>query len=130
MKSAAYWHSRFAREQGTEEQMEVPKTADGIFRVICRQLNGLRRPMRFVFINLAHRLWTERRFILEERLNYRLDFANFRAGVVCVRRRGRLRGPFRYIARPERPTSASDGRLHLMRVTFVGRGTGCRGRTA
>jgi hypothetical protein len=66
----------------------------------------------------------------KECLNYRLDFANFRAGVVWVRRRGRLRGPFRYIARPERPTSASDGRLHLMRAAFVGRGTGCRGRTA
>lgn len=33
--------SKFAREHGTEEQLEMPEIADGILGVMCHQLNGL-----------------------------------------------------------------------------------------
>jgi len=33
--------SKFAREHGAEEQLEMPKIADGILGVMCHQLNGL-----------------------------------------------------------------------------------------
>ena len=33
--------SKFAREHGTEEQLDMPEIADGILRVMCHQLNGL-----------------------------------------------------------------------------------------
>lgn len=32
---------KFAREHGTEEQLEMPEIADGILGVMCHQLNGL-----------------------------------------------------------------------------------------
>ena len=33
--------SKFAREHGTEGQLEMPEIADGILGVMCHQLNGL-----------------------------------------------------------------------------------------
>ena len=33
--------SKFAREHGTEERLEMPEIADGILGVMCHQLNGL-----------------------------------------------------------------------------------------
>ncbi|WP_299738850.1 transposase [uncultured Roseobacter sp.] len=33
--------SKFAREHGTEDQLEMPEIADGILGVMCQQLNGL-----------------------------------------------------------------------------------------
>lgn len=33
--------SKFARDHGTEEQLEMPEIADGILGVMCHQLNGL-----------------------------------------------------------------------------------------
>ena len=33
--------SKFAREHGTEDQLEMPEIADGIVGVMCHQLNGL-----------------------------------------------------------------------------------------
>ena len=33
--------SKFAREHGTEEQLEMPEIADGNLSVMCNQLNGL-----------------------------------------------------------------------------------------
>ena len=35
--------SKFAREHGTEEQLDMPEIADGILGVMCHQLNGLTR---------------------------------------------------------------------------------------
>lgn len=33
--------SKFAREHGTEDELEVPGIADGILGAMCHQLNGL-----------------------------------------------------------------------------------------
>jgi len=33
--------SKFAREHGTDDQLEMPEIADGILAVMCHQLNGL-----------------------------------------------------------------------------------------
>lgn len=51
--------SRFAREHGTEDQLEMPEIADGILGVMCHQLNALNVRIEGLSILIEQHAWLD-----------------------------------------------------------------------
>lgn len=92
--------SKFAREHGTEEQLDMPETADGIVGVMCHQLNGLNARVDGLTKLIEQHAWldTNRR-----RLMHAGDWPDYGFSCRCHHRRcetvrdwtrlGRVAGP-------------------------------------